>query len=167
MRKPARILYCHCAYARVVPEKVKEEVLHGLCRSGVAFDAVADLCEMSARRDPALKRIAEAGAVKIAACYPRAVRWLFSAGQAPLPHEGVEILNMRVENADSVVNSLLGENSVEVLTQSDPAPGLPKDLSRLPPRPQRGEGESINQLSPLPVGRGTGDERSGKEGVKP
>jgi len=94
----------------VVPEKVKEEVLQKLSESGVAFDAVADLCEMSARRDPALQRIAEAGAVKIAACYPRAVRWLFSAGQAPL-QEGVEVLNMRVESADSVVNSLLGEGS--------------------------------------------------------
>jgi heterodisulfide reductase subunit A-like polyferredoxin len=113
MTKAVRILYCHCAYARVVPEKVKEEVLQKLSESGVAFDAVADLCEMSARRDPALKRIADAGAVKIAACYPRAVRWLFSAGQAPLPQEGVEVLNMRVESADSVVNSLLGEGSNE------------------------------------------------------
>src|SRR5437667_7093814 len=105
-----RILYCNCTYAQVVPKEVKEAVLRKLCQSGVPFEAVADLCEMSARRDPALQRIAEAGAVKIAACYPRAVRWLFSAGQAPL-QEGVEVLNMRVETADSVANSLLGEGS--------------------------------------------------------
>jgi hypothetical protein len=104
---PPRILYCRCAYARVIPDKVKDEVLLKLSESGVAFEAVADLCEMSARRDPELKRIAQGGGVKIAACYPRAVKWLFSAGQAPLPEKGVEILNMRVASAESVVESLL------------------------------------------------------------
>ena len=44
-----RILYCHCHYAQVVPTEVKETVLRQLAESGVAFDAVADLCEMSAR----------------------------------------------------------------------------------------------------------------------
>jgi len=107
MNTPTRILYCRCAYARIIPEKVKDEVLLKLSESGVAFEAVADLCEMSARRDPDLKRIAEGGAVKIAACYPRAVKWLFSAAQAPLPQEGVEVLNMRVASAESVVQSLL------------------------------------------------------------
>lgn len=107
MNTPTRILYCRCAYARVIPDKVKDEVLLKLAESGVAFEAVADLCEMSARRDPELKRIAQGGGVKIAACYPRAVKWLFSAGQAPLPEKGVEILNMRVASAESVVESLL------------------------------------------------------------
>src|SRR5213083_1499298 len=72
-----RILYCHCTHAQVVPKEVKEAVLKKLCESGVAFDAVADLCEMSARRDPSLKRLADGGPVKIAACFPRAVKWLF------------------------------------------------------------------------------------------
>ena len=31
-----------------------------------AFDAVADLCEMSARQDPALKRLADGGAAHFA-----------------------------------------------------------------------------------------------------
>lgn len=111
MTKPVRILYCHCAYAQVVPKAVKEEVLAKLSASGVAFDAVADLCEMSAKRDPALKQLAECGAVRIAACYPRAVKWLFAAAEAPLPAEGVEIRNMRVEKADEVVGALLKEGT--------------------------------------------------------
>ncbi len=73
MTRTPRILFCNCTYAQVVPKEVKEAVLKKLCESGVAFDAVADLCEMSARRDPSLKRLADGGAVKIAACYPRAV----------------------------------------------------------------------------------------------
>ena len=108
MTPPPRILYCHCAYAQVVPKEVKETVLKKLCESGVAFDAVADLCEMSARGDPSLKRLAEAGAVKIAACYPRAVKWLFHAAQADLPVEAAEVLNMRVQGAEEVCAALLG-----------------------------------------------------------
>ena len=106
MTTPPRILYCHCAYAQVVPKEVKEAVLKSLCDSGAAFDAVADLCEMSARRDPALSRLAEGGAVKIAACYPRAVKWLFAAAKAPLPMDSSEVLNMRVQPAVEVCAAL-------------------------------------------------------------
>ena len=101
-----RILYCHCAHAQVVPKEIKEAVLKKLCDSGVSFEAVADLCEMSARRDPALKRLAEDGCVKIAACYPRAVKWLFHTAQAPLPPNGTEVLNMRVLSAEEVTAAL-------------------------------------------------------------
>jgi hypothetical protein len=93
------ILYCHCTYAQVVPKATKEAVLEKLCASGVNFAACADLCEMSARKDPVLKRLAAGDSIKIAACYPRAVKWLFHAADAPLPPDGVEVLNMRVENA--------------------------------------------------------------------
>jgi len=103
----ARVLYCHCAYAKVVPAETKERILSELCASGVSFDSVADLCEMSARKDPTLKRIAQSGDVKIAACFPRAVRWLFHAGGAPLPDRGIEILNMREQSADEIVPLLL------------------------------------------------------------
>src|SRR2546422_49850 len=100
MTPPPHILYCNCTYAQVVPKEVKEAVLKKLCESGVAFDAVGDLCEMSARRDPSLKRLAEAGAVKIAACYPRAVKWLFHAAKADLPADAAEVRNMRGQNAE-------------------------------------------------------------------
>lgn len=109
MSDKPRILYCNCAYAKIVPPDVKEGVLRKLCESGAAFDAVADLCEMSARRDPGLKRLTEGGAVKIAACYPRAVKWLFSAANAPLDKDATEVLNMRVESADDVSAALLSD----------------------------------------------------------
>ena len=48
------ILYCHCRYAQVVPPEVKSEVLERLCASGLPFEAVPDLCELSARRVGAL-----------------------------------------------------------------------------------------------------------------
>lgn len=105
----ARILYCNCTYAKVVPPEVKNEVLRRLTESGAAFDAVPDLCDMSARKDPALKRLAGTDEhVKIAACYPRAVKWLFHAADTPLPEEGVDVLNMREETAADIVEQLLG-----------------------------------------------------------
>ena len=107
MTTPPRILFCNCTYAQVVPKEVKEAVLRKLCEAGVAFDAVADLCEMSARQDPALQRLAADGSVKVAACFPRAVKWLFAAAQAALPPDGAEILNMRTQSADEVIHALL------------------------------------------------------------
>lgn len=101
-----RILFCNCTYAQVVPREVKAAVLQKLCDSEASFEAVADLCEMSARRDPALKQLAEGPAIKIAACYPRAVKWLFAAAGAPLPKERTEVLNMRVQNAEEVSHRL-------------------------------------------------------------
>jgi hypothetical protein len=99
------ILYCHCAYAQVVPAETKAAVLEQLSASGSSFEAVPDLCEMSARRDPGLAEIASRGDATIVACYPRAVRWLFNAAGVTLP-ESVRVLNMRVEEAPAIVAAL-------------------------------------------------------------
>ncbi len=109
MSIPRRIVYCNCSFARVISPEVKSKVLEGLSASGAAFDAVPDLCEMSARKDPELIQIAE-GDVAVAACFPRAVRWLFSAAGAPLHSERSKILNMRSETADAVLASLLSDD---------------------------------------------------------
>jgi len=105
MATPTRILYCHCAYAQVVPPETKSAVLDGLSASGVSFEAVPDLCEMSARRDPGLAHIASAGDATIVACYPRAVRWLFNGAGTTLP-ESVRVLNMRVAEAPEILSAL-------------------------------------------------------------
>lgn len=108
MADPASsILYCRCAYAQVVPQSVKDAVLEKLCESGQSFETVSDLCEMAAHRDPRLQAIAGCGRLRIAACYPRAVHGLFQQAGAPLPAEGVEILNMRAQTADEITSRLL------------------------------------------------------------
>lgn len=104
--KPLRVLYCHCTYANVVPKATKEEVLRRLTESDVPFDAVPDLCEMSAKKDPCLAELAADGNLKIAACYPRAVKWLFHAVGVKLP-DTAEVLNMRTDTADAVVEKLI------------------------------------------------------------
>lgn len=107
MTTPApRILYCHCAFAKIVAPEVKAAVLSGLSEANVEFDAVPDLCEMAAHGDARLRELAAGMPLTIAACYPRAVRWLFAAAGAQLP-DGTRIWNMRVEPADAVVGGLL------------------------------------------------------------
>lgn len=113
MSTQPRIVYCHCAYAQVVPADVKQEVLRELTASGVSFDAVADLCEMAARRDPWLEKVACGGPTRIAACYPRAVKWLFSSAGAPLPEQGIQILNMRTEPAAAIAAAMAAPGDVE------------------------------------------------------
>lgn len=103
---PPRILYCHCAYAQVVPKATKDAVLAGLTAAGVGFDAVPDLCELSAAKDPLLADLAGGtGPVRIAACYPRAVKWLFHAAGVTLT-DRVEVLNMRTDEPAEVLVQL-------------------------------------------------------------
>lgn len=105
MANAPRILYCHCAFAQVVPEATRTAVLEQLSASGVSFDAVPDLCEMAARRDPSLAALAGEPESTIVACYPRAVRWLFAGAGAGLP-ESVRILNMRETAPEEVLHAL-------------------------------------------------------------
>lgn len=110
MQPQPSILYCRCAYAKVLPQDVKDRVLEQLSKSDVAFDCVADLCELSAKKDPSLKHFAKQEGLKIAACYPRAVKWLFSAAGAPFAEEGIEVINMRTQTADDVIAALQSPN---------------------------------------------------------
>lgn len=105
---PIRILYCHCAFARIVPADVKSGVLARLAESPAEVEAVPDLCEMSARRDPRLAELAAAGSLRIAACFPRAVQGLFEAAGCRLS-DTVQIGNMRTGTAGEVASELLEE----------------------------------------------------------
>ena len=109
--KNPKLLYCRCAFAQVVPNDTKNEVLERLCDSGTSFESVSDLCEMSARNDPRLEQLMEGEEpVKIVACHRRAVKWLFhSGGQTwtEADEERIEVLNMREESADEICDKIL------------------------------------------------------------
>jgi hypothetical protein len=85
---------------------VKAGVLSRLAASSVEFEAVPDLCEMSARRDPRLAELASGESLRIAACFPRAVQGLFEAAGSPLP-QSTQILNMRTDPAQKIADELL------------------------------------------------------------
>jgi hypothetical protein len=105
----SRVLYCHCAYARIVPAATKVAVLRGLSSEAVEFDAVPDLCEMAARKDPRLRELAEGeGELRIAACYPRAVKWLLASAGINADRDDIVVLNMRTETPECVLDGVLG-----------------------------------------------------------
>ncbi len=87
-------LYCRCAFAKVVPDAAKDARLQELVDSGQPFDAVPDLCEMAARRDPKLAELAASEDLHVIACHPRAVKGLFRQARTPLP-DSAKITNMR------------------------------------------------------------------------
>jgi Pyruvate/2-oxoacid:ferredoxin oxidoreductase delta subunit len=105
-KAPSLLIYCHCAYYQIIPDSVKTAVLNAIKASGVEFEAVPDLCRMCAKRDPRLKDWANAEPLRIFACYPRAVKWLFHAAGAPLPPQGVEFVNMRTGQVEEMVSLL-------------------------------------------------------------
>jgi len=90
-----KVLYCHCAFAKALPGKVRRAALKALLASGRKLEAVRDLCELAARKDKRLKRWAAAKKLIIAACHPRAVRCLFAAAGAPLRAGQATFVNLR------------------------------------------------------------------------
>ena len=103
MNATGLIVYCDCACWAALPADTKQAVRAGL--TGFEIEAVADLCELAARKDPALKRWAETPGLQIVACHPRAIRWLFAYAGAPLPTDAV-IHNMRLESAEAILARL-------------------------------------------------------------
>ena len=93
-----RILYCHCAYAQVVPKATKDAVLENSARRASTSKRAPIFAKCPRARSSA-EAPRRGTSIKIAACYPRAVRWLFHAAGA-LPSDGVQVLNMRVDSAE-------------------------------------------------------------------
>ena len=103
-----KTIYCNCAYYEFISEDVRERVLAALKDSGEEFEAVADLCRLCAERDERLQGWAKQDSLRVIACYPRAIKWLFHAGGAPLSQEGVEFLNMRTDSVEKILSRLPG-----------------------------------------------------------
>lgn len=115
------ILYCNCTFAQIIDPATKAAVLRALSDSGRSFEAVADLCEMAARKDPVLQRFAAGKCLKIAACYPRAVKWLFASAGTPLDPAQTEIVNLRELAAAPAAERLLAADFVPNLPTKAPA----------------------------------------------
>lgn len=101
------IIYCDCAHYDIIGSDVKSAVLDALAGSGLEFHAVSDLCELAAVRDSRLKEWAGAESVRIIACYPRGVKWLFHVAGADLKPDCTKVLNMRTTPAEEIISSLL------------------------------------------------------------
>ena len=101
------ILYCHCAYADIVPEATKHALRTALAGADGRVETVADLCELAAARDPLLGHLvgSDAGPLHVVACQERAVRWLFEFAGTPLPGSAT-VHNMRTDTAETILARL-------------------------------------------------------------
>lgn len=94
----------------MVPDETKNAVLEGLCESDAEFECVSDLCEMAARKDPRLNELLDGDRpVRVAACYPRAVKWLFHQAGIKVPEEEsgeFKVCNMRESSAPDILEEL-------------------------------------------------------------
>ncbi len=111
MAKSATILFCQCSFSRIIDEQVISKILSGLEEAEVAFETVDDLCGMAARKDVAVKRWVRTESLSIVACFPRAVKWLFSFGGASLQNDDVKIFNMRTESPEDIIASLIQDRA--------------------------------------------------------
>ena len=100
------ILVCKCSHYNIIPDSVRSSVLAALENEAAQYEAVDDLCRLAAKKDPNLKRLASSKNLRIAACFPRAVKWLFHAAGAPL-NDTAKISNMRTETAENISSQLL------------------------------------------------------------
>ena len=131
MKEAPRILYCHCAYAQVVPAGVKDKVFQGLCDSGAEFTAVADMCELCARQDESLKSLLAGGPVRIAACFNRAVKWLLHSAGVQTDGADIQVFNMRKQSAEEVLSGVLdGQIASDAKPTGKPAPAVPTATSK-------------------------------------
>jgi Pyruvate/2-oxoacid:ferredoxin oxidoreductase delta subunit len=83
--------------------------MQGLSEAGLAYESVDDLCGAAARNSAAMKRWANESRLCVAACYPRAVRWLFHRAGAALKTDEVRLFNGITEDADAIVAALTQE----------------------------------------------------------
>jgi Pyruvate/2-oxoacid:ferredoxin oxidoreductase delta subunit len=99
-------IYCNCSYYDFVPQKNREAVIESMVKSNIQFESVSDLCLLAARKDPVLQKWAKFSNIRIIACFPRAVKWLFNAADAQLPDKNVEFFNMRTQTPKDITIAL-------------------------------------------------------------
>jgi len=95
----------------MVPEAACTHLVEALGLAGISFESVADLCELAANKDPVLTELGGTDQLKIVACFPRAVRWLFCRAGAPLDDDRVELFNARTGDIDEIIGALIASGT--------------------------------------------------------
>ncbi len=122
MDKTSKILFCGCVHYELTPESVKREILGTLRAEGVDVVAVPDLCRLAGRNDPMLREMVETGPLTIAACYPRAVKWLLYRAGIDTDANEIRIVNMRTGSSADILEELLGRTPSTVRETDMPEP---------------------------------------------
>jgi len=124
------VLFCNCVHYDVISQAAREQILDSLGHSGIAFEAVADLCGLAANRDPRLREWAQAPSLAVVACFPRAVRWLFQAAGVPLSEDQVQFFNMRTQSPDEIARELMKDEGLSMI-EDESASAAPNHRSSI------------------------------------
>jgi len=112
MKNTRLSIYCNCSYADIISEDMRSSVLKKITStSDNSLMVLPDLCQLAARKDPLLQKISDAAdGIRIAACYPRAVKWLLEAAGVELNDKQVEYLNMRQATTAETIDFLCNKD---------------------------------------------------------
>ena len=96
------VIFCRCRHGSLVRSDdvrcVEAALSAGVSSVGGSVEVVDDLCELAARGDVRLAEWAGRRGVTVVACFPRAVRALFSHAGAALPDDAM-VHNLRTSGA--------------------------------------------------------------------
>lgn len=117
------IIICQCQNARLIPESAIRRVSEILENASQPVVCVDDLCAMAAKKDPLLREWASQDELVICACFPRAVRSLFSHAKAALP-ESTTVVNLQTEKPKEGLAGLAledgNQNAPTTIQATDP-----------------------------------------------
>ncbi len=117
------IVFCHCQNAALIPKHVLHSVHEGLKKSSQDVICVDDLCAPAAKQDDRLAQWARQDDLVVLACFPRAVKALFTHAKAELP-ASAKIYNLRKQPPEEILAALRLDHHCERTPQrieaSDP-----------------------------------------------
>jgi len=99
------IIFCRCRHGSLVHSDEVRRAEAALVSGGGAVEAVDDLCELAASGDARLADWVASSGVTIVACFPRAVRALFTHAGSALPDDAT-VHNLRQSGAAAVLEAL-------------------------------------------------------------
>ncbi len=124
------VIFCRCSHADFVSDAQRAQLQDALADRGIEVAVVDDLCERAAARDPAIMALAERQELAIAACHPRAVKWLLAWADARLDGSGMSVLNLRDGISDSIIASLPGVTGSGNNMDASPSNEVPEGTAR-------------------------------------
>jgi NAD-dependent dihydropyrimidine dehydrogenase PreA subunit len=88
-----RMLICRCTERQLLAPEALAATAAAARADGYEVLEVSDLCQLCATRDPALLEWVGEGELSVAACHPRAIRWLLH--QAGIPPATPSLIDLR------------------------------------------------------------------------
>jgi len=89
------VLICRCTGAGVLDADAVQRTVELLAGGEIEVTEIDDLCRLAADSNPLFDRLSDLPALAVAACHPRAVRWLLEAAGARLSEETTCFVDLR------------------------------------------------------------------------